>query len=470
VIEGGLVAVAVMLALLSAAGPISRFLSARADTGLVDIGPVVSLLAIVVLLAFGVGVAYSFVAVPAQTQLQEELPEEVRGRVFGVLNMLVSIASFVPIIVVGPIADLVGTPVVIFLSALLVGVAGVASILKANATIPGTATPGTHGAPVDPVAVATVPLPHAEAGHPLFDFSFSHAPAAVVPDGGVGGGVARETPVERNLGFRQAADWVRMRVKGRKADAPAAGPTDGVAEAAASESGTRSTGAPTAAAEPTDGSGERSERRDATGRAGASAAVAPPERTMDAPVEQPPVIATDDAEPRTEGTLERPADSSGARPDAAAPADPSPADASPAASRPAARWQPAVPVAPIVGEGTTPDEAPVEPPFVAPPDAATTSWRIPAVLRPTAPPDAALPPVTADGPAARAPEQPRPSDEDEPPRRRRRPFAAREARSAPPRAQTPAPPDPVDPTETELPVFRPDPRDVEDEGSRGGMG
>ena len=47
---------------------------------------------------------YAFVAVPAQTSLQEELPADVRGRVFGVLNTLVSLASFVPIIIVGPIA------------------------------------------------------------------------------------------------------------------------------------------------------------------------------------------------------------------------------------------------------------------------------------------------------------------------------------------------------------------------------
>ena len=47
-----------------------------------------------------------FVAIPSQTQLQEDLPEEVRGRVFGVLNMLVSVASFLPILIVGPIAGL----------------------------------------------------------------------------------------------------------------------------------------------------------------------------------------------------------------------------------------------------------------------------------------------------------------------------------------------------------------------------
>ena len=60
-----------------------------------------SLLTVVMAVAFAAGIAYAFVAVPAQTQLQEELPSEVRGRVFGVLNMLVSLASFLPIIIVG---------------------------------------------------------------------------------------------------------------------------------------------------------------------------------------------------------------------------------------------------------------------------------------------------------------------------------------------------------------------------------
>ncbi|MBA2299235.1 MAG: MFS transporter, partial [Chloroflexi bacterium] len=102
VIEGGLILLGVMLALLSVAGPISRVLQ-NADTAssLVDLSALTSLLAIVVFIAFVAGVAYGGVAIPAQTQLQEDLPEEVRGRVFGILNMLVSVSSFLPIIVVG---------------------------------------------------------------------------------------------------------------------------------------------------------------------------------------------------------------------------------------------------------------------------------------------------------------------------------------------------------------------------------
>jgi MFS family permease len=154
VIEGGLLTMAVALGVLSIAGSVSGLLQ-RADRALtpIDLGPLVSLLAIVVALALVLGFAYAWVAVPAQTQLQEELPEDVRGRVFGVLNMLVSVASLLPIIIVGPVADLVGTPAVIMGSAIVVALTGVASILRAHPRIDADATPSPTRAPVDPVAV-----------------------------------------------------------------------------------------------------------------------------------------------------------------------------------------------------------------------------------------------------------------------------------------------------------------------------
>jgi len=165
VIEGGLVGLAAALGVLSIAGPLSRFLEASARQQTVaDLGGLVSLLSIVVLLAFLAGGAYAFVAIPAQTQLQEELPEDVRGRVFGVLNMLVSIASFLPIVIVGPIADLVGTPTVLFAAALLVGVAGVGSILAVSPGARAAATPGQHIATIDlvPASPARSPQEHRE--------------------------------------------------------------------------------------------------------------------------------------------------------------------------------------------------------------------------------------------------------------------------------------------------------------------
>jgi MFS family permease len=154
VIEGGTIALGIFVTALSAAGPISRLLqSADAASGLVDLSAITSLLAIVVVIAFGAGIAYGFVAIPAQTQLQEDLPEDVRGRVFGVLNMLVSTSSFLPIIIVGPISDLIGTTTVIFIVGLAILVAGVASVLfraPVEATARATADPRAE----DPIAAA----------------------------------------------------------------------------------------------------------------------------------------------------------------------------------------------------------------------------------------------------------------------------------------------------------------------------
>jgi MFS family permease len=154
-IEAGLVALGVLLAAIALSGQISRFFATAAlDTGLPDLSLLTSLLSLVVAFAFFAGIAYSFVAIPSQTQLQEDLPEEVRGRVFGVLNMLVSVASFLPILIVGPIADVLGTTVVLMIVAIAIAVSGIASI-----TLRGSLKPAERGSRYDvgnrdPIAAA----------------------------------------------------------------------------------------------------------------------------------------------------------------------------------------------------------------------------------------------------------------------------------------------------------------------------
>jgi MFS family permease len=157
--EGGLVALGVLLALLSIAGPVSRLLQQATDpaSGIVDLSTLTSLLSVVVAIGFLAGVAYGFVAIPAQTQLQEDLPEVVRGRVFGVLNMLVSVASFVPIIIVGPLSDFLNTPLIIFIVAVIVGATGLASIVIRGPLRPAEATALDErglAEPIDPLAIA----------------------------------------------------------------------------------------------------------------------------------------------------------------------------------------------------------------------------------------------------------------------------------------------------------------------------
>jgi MFS family permease len=161
-IEAGMVAMGILLALLAWAGPISHFLEDRAvSTGLADASRVVSLLSLVMGIAFLVGAGYAVVAISAQTQLQEELPEDVRGRVFGVLNMLVSISSLAPIVFVGYVADLIGDEAVILVVGVIVSLWGLASIVSRGGMAPDEAiarAPTTpSGAPVDPMTVVMLP-------------------------------------------------------------------------------------------------------------------------------------------------------------------------------------------------------------------------------------------------------------------------------------------------------------------------
>ena len=68
--------------------------------------------------------------------------------------MLVSLASFVPIIVAGPLADVLSAAAVIVIFATFVMVIGVASIVFAHPRITGTAHP-TNVEPLDPMTVTT---------------------------------------------------------------------------------------------------------------------------------------------------------------------------------------------------------------------------------------------------------------------------------------------------------------------------
>jgi MFS family permease len=83
----------------------------------------ISIIPLVVVLAFCAGAAYAATIVSAQTALFENMPEAVRGRVFGVLASIVSAASLIPILIAGPLADATSGPAVIaFTAACVIGV------------------------------------------------------------------------------------------------------------------------------------------------------------------------------------------------------------------------------------------------------------------------------------------------------------------------------------------------------------
>jgi MFS family permease len=137
VIDIGLVAMGITLVLLAIVKPVSTAFGGAAgpiEDAVPAIAPLISLIAVVVVIAMFAGLEYAFVAIPAQTALQEELPSEVRGRIFGILNTLLSLASFLPVIAAPAAADILniffdgaGIPIVMAALGLLTLWSGIAS-------------------------------------------------------------------------------------------------------------------------------------------------------------------------------------------------------------------------------------------------------------------------------------------------------------------------------------------------------
>jgi MFS family permease len=138
VIDIGLVAMGITLIGLALVKPVTSALAPALGTiesNLPDaLAPLMSLIAVVVLIAVSAGIEYAFVAIPSQTALQEELPVGVRGRIFGILNTLLSVASFLPVLIAPVAADLInlvfkgaGIPVVMAVLGALTLWIGIAS-------------------------------------------------------------------------------------------------------------------------------------------------------------------------------------------------------------------------------------------------------------------------------------------------------------------------------------------------------
>jgi MFS family permease len=71
--------------------------------------------------SFLIGIAVVSILVPSQTVLQENTPEEDRGKVFSVLGVVISALSLVPVLLTGVLADVFGTtPIFIALGALVI--------------------------------------------------------------------------------------------------------------------------------------------------------------------------------------------------------------------------------------------------------------------------------------------------------------------------------------------------------------
>lgn len=103
--------------------------------GLIDQPIGIGLIPAVMVLAVFFGLQYAFVTVPAQTILMERAPVDSRGRIFAVQIMLGNLASVVPLLFVGGLADLFGIRQVIALVGVITAAVGLLSVRYNQARI-----------------------------------------------------------------------------------------------------------------------------------------------------------------------------------------------------------------------------------------------------------------------------------------------------------------------------------------------
>jgi MFS family permease len=86
----------------------------------------ITILHIMVVLAFILGIAIALIFVPSNTLIQEKTSDDLRGKIYGTLNSVVSLCSILPVVVVGSLADIFGVGIV--LTSVGLSIAGIALI------------------------------------------------------------------------------------------------------------------------------------------------------------------------------------------------------------------------------------------------------------------------------------------------------------------------------------------------------
>lgn len=80
------------------------------------------------LVAFLLGISFVSLIIPTQTLIQETTPKEFRGRVFGVLGFMITVAAILPVLLTATIADLLGVTWIMFIIALFIGAVAIYSL------------------------------------------------------------------------------------------------------------------------------------------------------------------------------------------------------------------------------------------------------------------------------------------------------------------------------------------------------
>ncbi len=82
------------------------------------------------IVAFFIGIATAFIAIPTQTILHTETDSKVRGKVFGILFTLLSTASTLPVLITAWGAEIIGIPKMILITSLPAIIFGAYKIVK----------------------------------------------------------------------------------------------------------------------------------------------------------------------------------------------------------------------------------------------------------------------------------------------------------------------------------------------------
>jgi MFS family permease len=85
----------------------------------------INILHLIVTLALIMGFGMSFIFIPSNSTIQIETSDEMRGRMYGLLSSLIGAVSFLPVILAGGLADLLGVGVVIASVGIIMATIGV---------------------------------------------------------------------------------------------------------------------------------------------------------------------------------------------------------------------------------------------------------------------------------------------------------------------------------------------------------
>ncbi|MDO8674085.1 MAG: hypothetical protein Q7O66_21950, partial [Dehalococcoidia bacterium] len=131
----GLIAMSLSLAVLSIAPGGSGFLMSTVVPRLIDPGDIpsaISLVSVVMILSLLIGLAFPLINIPAQTLIQERAPVSMRGRIFAIQLTFGNLASVLPLVLIGALADFIGILTVLLIMSLVVLAVGLYSYREAK--------------------------------------------------------------------------------------------------------------------------------------------------------------------------------------------------------------------------------------------------------------------------------------------------------------------------------------------------